>query len=166
MNRLSQIGCLVTLLWMTSSAQVLGDQRADSEFFEQYVRPLIVEKCLRCHGGEKSGGGLSLDSAEGWQKGGNTGPAIIPGNSHESLLIDAINYRSLEMPPRDHGGQLSKREIEILTDWVNRGAPDPRRGEDKIAGMSRDEAVDWWSFQPLRKLTNSQVSEADLGDDD
>jgi mono/diheme cytochrome c family protein len=119
------------------------------EFFEKQVRPLLVQRCLECHGGTKAGGGLSLQTAEGWRKGGETGPAIIPGKPDDSLLIDAINYRSLEMPPADKGGQLSAEEIALLTKWVAMGAPDPRDGSDILGGMTREEAGQWWAFQPL-----------------
>ncbi|MCU0871305.1 MAG: PSD1 and planctomycete cytochrome C domain-containing protein [Pirellulaceae bacterium] len=124
----------------------------DRDFFERQVRPLLVKRCFECHGGTKAGGGLSLQTALGWRKGGETGPAIAPGKPDESLLIDAINYRSLEMPPADKGGQLSAEEIAVLTKWVARGAPDPRDGSDVLGGMTREEAQKWWAFQPLPKL--------------
>lgn len=127
------------------------------EFFEKHVRPLLEKRCLECHGGTKAGGGLSLQTAEGWQKGGETGPALVPGNPDDSLLIDAINYRSLEMPPADKGGQLSADEIAILTKWVAMGAPDPRDGSDILGGMTREEAGRWWAFQPLPEVPTADA---------
>ena len=76
------------------------------DFFEKQVRPLLVQRCYQCHGGKKASGGLSLETASGWRKGGESGPAIVPGKVAESLLIDAINYRSLKMPPP--GGERSQ----------------------------------------------------------
>ena len=84
------------------------------EFFEKKVRPLLVAKCYQCHSGTKSAGGLSLDSRQGWEKGGDSGPAINPGEVEKSLLIQAINYQGLEMPPADKGGPLTKDEICLL----------------------------------------------------
>ncbi|MBM81163.1 MAG: hypothetical protein CMJ78_11295 [Planctomycetaceae bacterium] len=133
--------------------------REGVEFFEKKIRPLLVKRCFKCHGGAKAGGGLSLATSAGWQKGGETGPAIIPGEPKESLLIDAINYRGLEMPPPDKGGKLPKEEIVLLTKWVAMGAPAP--GDDALGGMSLKEARSWWSFQALPKgggkLTSAKI---------
>ncbi|MBS0266891.1 MAG: DUF1549 domain-containing protein, partial [Planctomycetes bacterium] len=122
---------------------------AGRDFFEKQVRPLLVKRCFECHGGTKAGGGLSLASGPGWQKGGDSGPAIVPGKPDESLLIKAINYDSFEMPPKDKGGKLPAEEIAILTKWVAMGAPDPRDGSEVLGGMTRAEAQRWWAFQPL-----------------
>jgi|688.fasta_scaffold51133_2 hypothetical protein len=119
------------------------------EFFEKHVRPLLVKRCFECHGGTKAGGGLSLATAKGWQEGGDSGPAILPGRPEGSLLIEAVEYRSLEMPPADRGGQLPEDEVAILRKWIAIGAPDPRSGEGVLGGMTKEEARAWWSFQPL-----------------
>jgi hypothetical protein len=120
-----------------------------NDFFEKHVRPILAKRCLRCHSGAKTGGGLSLEHRTGWQKGGENGPVIVPGQPDQSLLIDAINYRSVEMPPADQGGRLSDADIAVLTRWVAMGAPDPRERGSKIGGMSQEEARTWWAFQPL-----------------
>lgn len=134
---------------------------ADEEFFEKQVRPLLVKRCYQCHAGAKAGGGLSLETAAGWKKGGESGPALVPGKPEESLLIRAIEYRDLEMPPRDQGGPLPPEEIAILKKWVSVGAPDPRQERRALGGMTREEAAKWWSFQPLPKnaapLTARQI---------
>ncbi|MFT5326312.1 MAG: hypothetical protein ACI8P0_004187 [Planctomycetaceae bacterium] len=136
---------VITLLIFLQTNTVRGDD----DFFEKQVRPLLVKRCLKCHSGAKTGGGLSLDSRSGWQKGGESGPAILPEQPEASLLIEAINYRSLEMPPKKAGGKLSDREIAILTNWVKLGAHDPRDELVNIGGMSAAEAKSWWAFQPL-----------------
>jgi hypothetical protein len=123
------------------------------EFFESKVRPILVEHCQKCHAADskKIRGGLLVDSRDGLLTGGDTGPAIVPGKPDESLLIQAVRYDDelVKMPPK---GKLSDDQIAILTDWVRRGAPDPRdapsaaRPERKIdlaAGRQH------WSFQPL-----------------
>jgi hypothetical protein len=119
------------------------------EFFERHVRPLLVKRCFECHGGTKAEGGLSLATAQGWRRGGDGGPAIVPGRPQESRLIEAISYRSLEMPPADRGGRLPPEEVAILIRWVEMGAPDPRTGEQALGGMTVAEARGWWAFQPL-----------------
>ncbi len=119
------------------------------DFFEKQVRPLLVKRCFACHSGTKAGGGLSLETAAAWQQGGESGPAIVPGQPDESLLVKAINYDSLEMPPSDQGGKLPQDEIAVLTKWIAMGAPDPRGEQNTLGGMRRDQAHSWWSFQPL-----------------
>lgn len=145
------------VLMLTSGSDVVGAEAPgaaklsaeEREFFEKQVRPLLVKRCFECHGGTKAGGGLSLQTAKGWRKGGESGPAIVPGKPDESPLVAAINYKSLEMPPADKGGKLSADEIAILTKWVALGAPDPRDGSETLGGMTREEAQKWWAFQPL-----------------
>ncbi len=124
---------------------------ADVEFFETKVRPLLAEHCHDCHGGEKTKGGLALDTRAGWQKGGESGAVITPGNPDDSLLIKAVRYEDedLAMPPMKKGGKLEAAEIAVLTEWVKRGAPDPREPVAKLGGMKAEDAKHWWAFQPL-----------------
>src|SRR6185503_8211725 len=102
--------------------------KAQSDFFETKVRPLLSDRCYKCHSADaqKVKGNLFLDTREGCLKGGDTGPAVVPGNPNASLLIKAITYKEadLQMPPK--GDKLSDSEIETLTQWVKMGAPDPR----------------------------------------
>ena len=117
-------------------------------FFESQVRPLIAAKCQKCHGPRQQKGGLRLDSRAALLKGGKTGPVIVPGKVEESLLIEAVNYESLEMPP---DGPLSSREIAILADWVKQGAPWPEPAAPRSAeveGRITSEDRAYWAFQP------------------
>jgi hypothetical protein len=126
--------------------------RADDDF-ENQVRPLLVRHCLGCHGPEKQRGGLRLDSKAGWQTGGESGPAIIPGKPEVSPLIQAVTGKDgvARMPPKE---KLSGREILALTKWVRDGAVDPRDGGPaKLGGMTADAARKWWSFQPVNRPT-------------
>ncbi|MFT5470216.1 MAG: hypothetical protein ACI8UO_005341 [Verrucomicrobiales bacterium] len=120
-------------------------------FFESKIRPLLVEHCYECHSGEKTKASLSLDTRSGWQTGGESGAAIIPGKPSESLLVEAVRYENqdLQMPPEKHGGKLSEDQISSLATWIEMGAPDPREAETKIAGMSAETAKTWWAFQQL-----------------
>jgi hypothetical protein len=130
----------------------------DHAFFESKVRPVLLEHCYECHSGEKTKGGLALDTKQGWEKGGDTGPAIVPGKPDESLLIKAVRYHDddLAMPPKKKGGKLPEAVIADLVEWVKMGAPDPRVAAAKIAGMKADEAKAWWAFQPLPKVDASK----------
>jgi len=88
----------------------------------------LAENCYSCHGGKKQKGGLRLDSQEAILKGGEAGPAVVPGEPDESRLVEAIQYQGLEMPPT---GKLAPEKIAVLTRWVSLGAPWPSR--DRLA---------------------------------
>src|SRR5262249_53930707 len=96
-------------------------------FFEKKIRPVLVEKCYKCHAAdaEKIRAGLTLDTRAGLRKGGDTGPAIVPGNSDRSLLIKALKSSDPDtaMPPK---GKLPDDVIADFEAWVKMGAPDPR----------------------------------------
>jgi mono/diheme cytochrome c family protein len=128
-----------------------GTSEGDA-FFETKIRPLLVDRCIACHGPEKQKNGLRLDSKAGWQTGGEHGPAITPGKPDESLLIKAIRYedKDLQMPPAAKGGKLESAQIAALVQWIKMGAPDPRLPEG-TAPPAVAKAKSWWSFQPLRK---------------
>ena len=112
------------LLWLLLvAAPVLAQSPAELEFFEKQVRPLLVASCSECHGEEKHSNELRLDSREAMLKGGERGPAIVPGKPDESLLIQAVRQTGeLEMPP---DGKLSDKQVAILEHWVEIGAPWP-----------------------------------------
>lgn len=130
-------------------------------FFESKIRPVLVARCLGCHSQEegKPDGGLTLDRAAGWRIGGDSGPAIIPGNSAASLLLSAIRYESIEMPP---GGKLPDEVIADFEKWIADGAADPRDGA-MAEGLRRGE-IDWnqarqfWAFLPPRVTSPPEVS--------
>src|SRR5688572_14118653 len=100
-----------------------------AEFFEKKVQPILTCTCYKCHSHEsgKSKGGLLLDSREAMLKGGDSGPAVTPGDLSKSLLVTAVSYKDedLQMPPK--GEKLSDEQIAALTEWVKMGAPDTRK---------------------------------------
>ncbi|HTU26030.1 MAG TPA: PSD1 and planctomycete cytochrome C domain-containing protein [Pirellulales bacterium] len=141
----------------------IGRAEDDVEFFEKRIRPILANRCETCHSTAKgkTHGGLSLDSQMGWKKGGDSGPAIVPGNVAESLLIEAIRYSDdgPQMPPQDGGGKLPDAEIALLTEWVQRGAPDPRINESRRGGLTEKELREWWSFQPVGQVAVPTASD-------
>ena len=140
---------VASLLASTPSA-VAADPSAEA-FFEKEVRPLLVSRCFECHAGEKAGGGLSLETRDAWAAGGESGPAIVPGDAEASLLMAAVrgDDPAWRMPPEDAGPPLSADEVAVLTRWVAGGAFDPRVATASIGGMSEAEARRWWAFAPL-----------------
>jgi hypothetical protein len=136
------------LLTSLSLAEVAAD-----EDFEKYVRPLLVEHCLKCHGPQKQSGGLRLDSREALLKGGDTGPAVVPGKPDESLMLKAVSYQGeLHMPPR---GRLTDAQVGKLQDWVRRGLPWPTTRDTSVTNTARDVVTEahrqWWAYQSLRR---------------
>lgn len=142
---------------MVASSTIAAE---DFYFFEQEVRPLLVEHCYSCHSvSEKIKGGLALDSKQGWAKGGDSGPAVLPGDPEGSLVIQAVGYKEkdLEMPPK---GKLPEAKIAILEKRIKQGAPDPRTtGTQHEEASTAIAASDLWSFQPLLKVTPPKVSD-------
>ena len=129
--------------------------KAGIAFFEQKIRPVLVKHCYKCHSGrsKKLQGKFRLDSRDLIRKGGETGPAVVAGKPDSSLLLDAIRYESLEMPP---DGKLPARVIADFETWIRMGAPDPRDKAPagkigKQQGMSFKTARDWWSYQPVTR---------------
>ncbi|HYF36959.1 MAG TPA: PSD1 and planctomycete cytochrome C domain-containing protein [Prosthecobacter sp.] len=135
----------------------------DMEFFEKQVRPVLIARCYECHSVEKKvKGGLALDTREGTLKGGDTGPALVSGDPDKSLLIEAVRYKNqdMQMPPK---GKLEAAEIQVLEEWVKRGAPDPRTATVAVkAGRVIDinEGRKFWSFAPLAAVTPPAVPQA------
>ena len=124
---------------------------SEIEYFEKNIRPLLIDHCYECHSqnAKKLKGNLSLDSRDGWQIGGDSGPAIVPHHPEESLLIEAISHHNqdLKMPPKK---RLSNEEILSFKEWIQMGAPDPRVGEtpQRHREINLAEGRKFWAFQP------------------
>ncbi len=123
--------------------------RAD-DHFEKQIRPLLLERCIGCHGEKKQKGGLRLDSKAGWQTGGDSGAAVVPGKPDDSPLMKAVRGKGglKQMPPDQ---KLSDAEVAALAKWIADGAADPRDGGPaKLGGMTVADAKKWWAFQPVK----------------
>lgn len=127
---------------------------ADLEFFETKIRPVLADQCYRCHSdaATRVRAGLLLDTKAGLLAGGDSGPAIVPGEPGRSLLIEAIRYDNpdLRMPPK--GNKLSDAIIADFVEWIRRGAPDPRvQTAEPAVTAAHDYApnADHWAFKPV-----------------
>lgn len=149
---------LLAIVLLTPSVLVAAEPtKAQAEWFETKVRPLLAEKCFGCHSESKgkTKGNLTMDSLAGLLSGGDLGPAIVPGKAKESRMIEAIRYANpdLQMPPK---AKLKDEEIAILVKWIDDGAPWPNasatHGKRKT-GRITDEDRAWWSFRPLSDPT-------------
>ena len=159
MNRLATstfFAAIAVVHCLLSSANFAADDPTanadDLKFFETKVRPVLVARCVKCHGAAQQKGKFRLDSREAVLAGGESGPAVVSGNPAESLLVEAINRQSLEMPP---DAPLKDNEIDVLTEWIRRGLPWPvLDGKSKVlepSGKGITEADrQYWAFQPIR----------------
>jgi mono/diheme cytochrome c family protein len=144
---------------IAAAPAVSGD---DLQFFETRIRPVLADHCYKCHSREadKIRGGLMLDTREGMLHGGDTGPAIEPGKPEDSLIVDAIGYKDadLQMPPK--GEKLTDQQVADITEWIRRGAFDPRSlvakgSSSAYGGVGKDH----WSFLPVKKQAVPAVAD-------
>jgi len=139
---------LVVLAFLVSAGRAPSAEPTleQVQHFETAIRPVLVEQCLKCHGSEKQWGSLRLDSRVAMLKGGDTGPAIVPEQPEQSLLIKAIRHLEpeLKMPPPPQGKKLSDRQIADFVTWIKQGAVYPDSHSSPLA-RSRDPRH--WSFQ-------------------
>jgi len=166
-HSLASRACIVVLAVLLPSAGAAEvspakNNPAANRFFENKIRPLLAEHCYKCHGSKKQKSKMRLDSLGGMLAGGEAyGAAIVPGNPDKSVLIDAINFGELEMPPKK---KLSKTQIADLTQWVRIGAPWPGSAtivnkKNKALAVSAEDRA-YWAFQPVRRPKTPAVREA------
>ncbi len=145
-------------------------------FFEQRIRPVLIEHCYPCHSDEtEQAGGLALDRRSGWQTGGDSGPAIVPGDIEASRLFRVIAYTDaeLEMPP---DGKLPAAVVADFEKWIRDGAGDPRVASDEPETPKKPTEIDWetarehWAYRPLAPIdppsvppTTTRASEQQFG---
>ncbi|HBN74939.1 MAG TPA: hypothetical protein DD473_03775 [Planctomycetaceae bacterium] len=130
------------------------------EFFEKKIRPVLVTHCYECHAVDSKNlqGGLLLDSRDGLLAGGDSGPAVVPNDVDESLLISALKFDSFEMPPK---GKLPEHVIADFEHWVRDGAADPREAK-ATAAKPREIDIEagrsHWAYQPVTDPTIPKVN--------
>jgi len=161
----------LVLLGFLSSFLARAEDPADFEFFERRIRPVLADRCYSCHSqqSEKLKGGLKLDSLEAALKGGDTQPAIVPGQPDASLLIKAVRYedQNLLMPPK---GRLTEQQINDLVQWVKAGAKwpnspnsppsaSPKSSSSKESFDLSQRAASHWSWRPIQRPALPPVRE-------
>ncbi|MBL8851224.1 MAG: DUF1553 domain-containing protein, partial [Planctomycetaceae bacterium] len=137
-------------------------------FFETRIRPLLVTHCYECHSADASAAGnlqgaLYLDTRSGMRTGGDAGPAVLPGDPENSLLLAALRREVDQMPP---AGRLPDEEIDAFAKWIAMGAPDPREGgivaptPRRTAFAISDEDRAHWAFQTVQDAPPPDVTDA------
>jgi hypothetical protein len=151
-TRAATLGVAAVILGLSSRAPAAEPPTEQVEFFEKKIRPVLVEQCYKCHSAksDKVRGGLVLDTRDGLLKGGESGPAVTPGQPNASLLLKAIRYEEHEMPPKS---RLPDAVIADFQTWIRLGAPDPRDGRATVATVVAkpidvSEGKRFWAFQP------------------
>ena len=169
--------CIAGAIVALSITSPLLAQTTDVDFFETKIRPVLVQRCYSCHNSKMAApkGDLVLDTKEGLLKGGMSGAALVPGNPAESRLLKVLSYTDplVQMPP---SGKLADAVLEDFTQWIAKGAVDPRVSAPALAstspqykGMSLEEGRKWWAFAPVvahagasrRSPVRSGVAKAD-----
>jgi mono/diheme cytochrome c family protein len=144
-----RLGCVVAAglaLMAANRAAAADPQAAADDLFEIHARPLLVAHCIRCHGETKQEAGLNLATRAGILAGGESGPAVVPGKPEASLLLEALRYESLEMPPT---GRLDDAAITGIERWVAAGAPWPEATVLAPANPIKAGDRDWWCYRPI-----------------
>ena len=168
-----KVGCIRTLLpvvaRVTQFAAVcyllccchvtFGQEESPTDHFESAIRPLLIAHCIECHGPDRQESGLRLDSRPGWMKGGDRGPAIVPGDPENSILLLAVKHAdpNLQMPEE----KLSDADIAAIEKWIREGAVDPRETAEASSKHVVSDPRTFWSFQPVRDLDPPAVSQPD-----
>jgi len=131
------------------------------DFFETKIRPVLVEHCYQCHAAEAKiiKGGLRLDSRDALLKGGDTGPSVVLGQAEKSLLLKALKYDGIEMPPK---GKLAESVVKDFETWITMGLPDPRKSNTvpKSRTLDIQAGRKFWAFQPVADPAPPNVKNA------
>lgn len=146
---------LAIVILLSTCSSWAGEPPADRErldFFETKIRPVLVQHCYECHAADSKmlRGGLLVDSRQGLLEGGESGPAVVPGNLEESLLISALRHDDFEMPPQ---GKLPRTIIADFEKWITAGAVDPRHATIEVTKpnlIDVEAGRKHWAYQPLR----------------
>ena len=135
-------------LLLLSGAMAFAQEAAPADDYSTRVKPLLAKQCGECHGSKKQQSGLRIDSAKGMLDGGDSGTAVVPGDSAKSLLVQAITGAEgvSKMPPE--GPALSADEIALIRKWIDDGAKSPA---NEITAAAAAKQSDHWSFQPVRR---------------
>lgn len=157
-----------TLAASTPSQQTERNDQLDPpneeqiEHFEKRIRPLLIKYCFECHSSDSEvlQGGLRVDARHALINGGDSGPAIVPGDPESSLLVHSIRYQGdgYDMPPE---GKMPDHEVELLVQWVAAGAPFPALEDastPRSGSIDWDEAAQFWAFLPLTEPTLPTIS--------
>ena len=148
------IGCFFSWLLLCGPISLAQDASV-AEIYTTQVKPLLMKHCANCHGPQKQQSGLRVDSASGMLNGGDSGPAVVPGESAKSILIHALTGTegASKMPPE--GLSLSADEVALIRKWIDEGAKSPA---NEVSGAAVTRKSDHWSFQKVKRYVPPDVT--------
>ena len=157
---------MALLIMLLGGSRSQGD--AGTAYFETHIRPVLVNHCYECHSGDKPKGGLRLDYRGGWLKGGKSGPALVPRQPEESLIIQYLRHEDVSKRMPKGAPRLPPDMIYNIAGWITKGAPDPRAtppsaheaAEDSWRAKLADRSK-WWSLQPPKPIQPPEVEDED-----
>ena len=165
MSRFCPAILLLCIVPVSLGAEEPALTQSQGDFFEQKIRPVLIKHCYQCHSDEAKGqnqlkGGLLVDSREGLRVGGDSGAAVVPNQPAESLLLEALHYGDMKMPPK---GKLPDAIIADFETWIAMGAPDPRDGKGpvKAPGIDLEAGRKHWAYQPVHVTALPDVNQTD-----
>ena len=160
-------GTFLALIYLTVASSVctgivapqsvMAQSPESFDFFEQSIRPLLIDHCAECHGSETQWNEFRVDLKKAFFEGGASGAVVVPGHPEESLIVTAIRRQGdYPMPPDD---PLSDSQIEAIEQWIRDGAPWPDDGG--MEGKAEDVWGEHWAYQPVRSRSIPEVPSAD-----
>lgn len=159
------LAALLSLQSQLFAAEPTKPPASQIEFFELHIRPVLVEKCADCHTGDTDAeSSLAVNSRSAFIKGGDFGPAIIPGKAEQSLLYQSIQrtHKELNMPP-DAEDRLSAETIRHFKQWIEWGAPWPAETIKPLkkseANKSQSLTTSHWCFLPRQSVVPPEVND-------
>ena len=164
MMRVLTTTCVLFFSVTAAPAQEISSEKLN--FFETKIRPVLIRECYGCHSNKTGNarGGLKLDTKQLMHLGGESGPAIVPGELEESLLYNAITHQDFVMPPKR---MLSQKVINDFKTWIKMGAPDPRVSEvaevnSEITKKDIQQAKEsFWAYKQPELKPPHKVEQAD-----
>lgn len=157
---------LIAVICFSAFSSATHADEAGEQFYREQIEPIFVKNCFSCHGNGKSKGGLNLYTRDMVLKGGESGASVDLESPDASLILDALNYESYEMPPT---GKLPQAEIDLIAKWIKMGAPMPKRTdviemkEEHGPPQVNEETRNHWAFRPVSRPAVPQPSQAAWG---
>src|SRR3954468_15465852 len=138
-------GCILVLL-------LCGVARGEGSFAE--VKQILVDNCVKCHGGEKTKGEFDLTSREGLLHPGSEGANVVPGKAGESRLMKLVRHLDEPHMPQK-GEKLTDAQIAKIAAWIDAGAPYDapliaKEAKPKGHAVVTEEDRNWWAFRPIQ----------------
>lgn len=154
------LSSLILMISPVSGFALAGEK---TDFFEKRIRPVLMNECAECHGEKKQTGGLRVDSREALRRGGDAGPAVVPGDPAKSLLLASIKHIDPDLQMPEKKPKLDNTIIADFEKWITDGAEDPRDGIQRLEADSAavlGRAKKMWAFQPGERRDPPEVADA------